>query len=99
MSIFESLENLNVSEECFDSIVNLLEKHLSQEDKAKYDKAYKIMMSKFRRDHYEETKDPKYSLDHEHGQKVFDYIKKRRENLKYDPNSGKRQEKALFRTN
>ena len=29
MSIFESLENLNVSEECFDEIVNLIEDYVN----------------------------------------------------------------------
>ena len=32
MDIFESLENLNVSEECFDDIVSIVEEILSEED-------------------------------------------------------------------
>lgn len=37
MSIFESLENLNVSEECFDDIMDIVEEILSEEDKNKYE--------------------------------------------------------------
>ena len=30
MDIFESLENLNVSEECFDEIMDMVEKHINE---------------------------------------------------------------------
>ena len=30
MNIFESLENLNVSEECFDDIINIVEEIINQ---------------------------------------------------------------------
>ena len=36
MSIFESLENLNVSEECFNEIMALIEKEVSSEEKRAY---------------------------------------------------------------
>ena len=67
-------------------------------DKEKYDKAYRTILNKLRRETYAEDKNPKYSLDNEHGQKVLDYIKKRLENVNYNPNSGKKEEKMLFRT-
>ena len=38
MSIFESLENLNVSERCFEDIVGLVEKQLKKEEPEDPDK-------------------------------------------------------------
>lgn len=67
-------------------------------DKEKYDNAYRTILSKLRRETYAEDKDPKYSLDNEHGQKVLDYVKKRLEKVKHNSNSGKKEEKMLFRT-
>lgn len=67
-------------------------------DKERYDKAYRTILSKLRRETYAEDKDPKYSLDNEHGQKVLDYVKKRLEKVGHNPSSGKKEEKMLFRT-
>ena len=38
MNIFESLENLNVSEECFDGIMGLVEEYISERNKENKEK-------------------------------------------------------------
>ena len=60
MSIFESLENLNVSEECFNEIMTLIEKEVSSEEKRAY-------INKFMKDTnniYNNDKELQYSIQH-----------------------------------
>ena len=60
MNIFESLENLNVSEECFRNIVTLIEKHLKkeeQEDPGEYTEKKKCTWCGDEYPHYEINKE------------------------------------------
>jgi hypothetical protein len=60
MNIFESLENLNVSEECFHSIVTLVEKHLKKEEQEDLDKYTEKKKCKWCEDEY-----PSYEINKE----------------------------------
>ena len=62
MDIFESLENLNVSEECFNSIMNIIEKALESIDRPELVKQYgttevQKLPKEVRRMHYPKNKD------------------------------------------
>lgn len=43
MSIFESLENLNVSEECFDDIMDIVEDELTKRESQQYRAGKKVL--------------------------------------------------------
>ena len=60
MNIFESLENLQVSEECFNEIVNLVEEQVKKEIEQDTDKYVEKKKCKWCKDEY-----PSYEINKE----------------------------------
>lgn len=97
MSIFESLENLNVSEECFDEIITLIEKEISSKEKTAY-------INKFIKDTnniYDNDKELQYSIQHPN-KKFIEKLDKhieQEENRPLDQEKIEKNKKTIYNVN